>query len=97
LLNHEGQIIPDKDELEIKQRIDNFFAPKFFSQSVVVHNDSLNIPDSSMTIWKTIQADPTAIYFSYSVNNDTLNRIAYSKILQKAIGIGGRKVEANGL
>ncbi|QHV94041.1 hypothetical protein [Spirosoma endbachense] len=97
LLNHEGLIIPDKDELEIKKRIDSFFAPTFFSQAVVVHNDSLSIPDSSITIWKTIQADPTAIYFSYSVNKNTINRIVYSKILQKIVAISGRKIETNGL
>ncbi|QIP16717.1 hypothetical protein G8759_30775 [Spirosoma aureum] len=96
LLNHEGLIIPDRDELEIKKRIDNFFSPTFFNQVSIMNNDSLSIPDSSMAIWKTIQSDPTAIYFSYSVNNDTVNRIAYSKILQKTIAISGRKIKTNG-
>ena len=85
LLNHDGLISPKQDEKTIKNRIDVFFKAMHFVSPVAAKADLSTMPDSTKATWRTIEADSTAIYFSYPDGKGSVSQIAYSKKLQKVI------------
>lgn len=85
LLNHDGPINPEKDEMTIKNRIDHFFEKTHFVAPVAAKPDLSTVPNSGKAAWQTIETDPTAIYFSYQSSKGSISQIAYSKRLQKVV------------
>lgn len=85
LLNHDGPINPKQDEEAIKNRIDHFFEATHFVSPVAAKPDLSTMPNSAEAAWRTIEADPTAVCFSYQSSKGSVSQIAYSKKLQKVI------------
>lgn len=90
LIEHDGPIDPGKDEEQVRDQLNHFFASTHFAHPRTGDTDQLTVPDSARSTWAFIERDPKATVFSYRVRKNSLTGIAYSQQLKKVVASTGQ-------
>src|SRR5688572_3188169 len=72
----------------IKKRLNGFFDEENFSTPAIAPNDTYDPTFGDEKAWNAIKNDPKGINFNYLVGKENGRRIAYSKLLKKAMVVG---------